>query len=317
MIARRLFVLLALIVLAIGAWLADYYRPSSLARGGFSTVVALAVSFALFKVLAEVLVARKLKDSRTRYSIRKALSVAFWVVAAGVVVRIWIPDPQALIVAYGLVGAGVAIALQDLFKSIAGGLVLFLGGTYRVGDRIAVGATQGDVIDFGMLNTTLLEIGQWVGGDQATGRITTIPNGNVLSLPVHNYTKDHGFLWDEIVIPITYDSDWKRAESELRDLVTAMTAADTKAAEAEVQKLEEKYYLSPRNIEPAVFIAPNDNWIAFHIRYVAKVRDRRLVRDKLSHAILEAIERNERVKIASQTLVLSAAPPQAAGDAVE
>lgn len=302
--SRRLAVLLVLVVLAAAGRLAEYYGPSQLTHGLFQTLLALAIAYALFRVIAEQVGARRIRDAKTRYALRKALSVTFWAVSVIAIVRIWVPDPQALMVAYGLVGAGVAIALQDLFKNIAGGFVLFLGGAFRVGDRIAVGALRGDVIDVGMLYTSLLEIGEWVDGDQATGRISIFPNGLVLSSTVHNYTKDHGFLWDEIVLPITYDSDWKTAQERIREIVSEATSKDTDAAKREVQRLEEKYYLSPRNIEPAVFIAPNDNWIAFHIRYVTRVRDRRLVRDRLSHEILAMIERRPDIHIASQTLML-------------
>jgi small-conductance mechanosensitive channel len=61
-----------------------------------------------------------------------------------------------------------------------------------------------------MLYTTILEIDEWVAGDQPTGRLSMIPNSYVLSNITNNYTKDFNFIWDEIAIPILYSSDWRR-----------------------------------------------------------------------------------------------------------
>ena len=60
--------------------------------------------------------------------------------------------------------AGIAIALQDLFKNIAGVAILFLTGLYRVGDRIEINSKTGDVMEIGILYATILEIKDWVSG---------------------------------------------------------------------------------------------------------------------------------------------------------
>lgn len=307
--SRRIVSLVVLVLLSVGAWLLNLYWPSVLAQRAFQTALAVAVSHGLFRVVAEGVALNRVRDAKTRYTLRKALGVSFWIVSAAAVMRVWVADPQAITVAYGLVGAGVAVSQQDLFKNLAGGMVLFFGGPYRIGDRIAVGAYRGDVIDVGMLYTSLLEIGEWVDADQATGRITVLPNGMLLSGTVHNYTKDHAFLWDEIVLPISFDSDWGKGADRIRLLVEELTRDDTELARSEVERLEEKYFLSPRNMEPSVFVSPNENWITFHIRYVAEVRDRRIVKDLLSKAVLELIQDSDDLKLGYNSLVVTKPTP--------
>lgn len=158
-------------------------------------------------MLLEGLVSKQIKDSKSRYSFRKTTQLLFFLVSFIIVLRVWIPNPQALLVAYGLIAAGVAVALQDVFKNFAGALSILLSGIYRVGDRVEINGKYGDVIDIGPFYTTLIELREWVDGDQTTGRILFLPNGQVLSYTVHNYTKEHNFIWDEIALPITYDSD--------------------------------------------------------------------------------------------------------------
>ena len=271
----------------------------------FYTSLTLTLAYLVLKLLLEGLLSRNIRDARTRYSFRKTTQILFALVSFIVILRIWIPNPQALLVAYGLVAAGVAIALQDVFKNFAGALAILLTSIYRVGDRIEINGKYGDVIDIGIFYTSLLELREWVHGDQTTGRITLIPNGLILNTPVHNYTKDHNFIWDELSLPITYNSDWARAVEMIRTIVETRTGEATKRAERGISHLEEKYYLSKRNIEPTIFVTPTDNWIMLHIRYVVDVRERRLAHNEIMKLILESIQTAPDITIASQTMTIS------------
>ncbi|WML67626.1 MAG: hypothetical protein METHP_01169 [Methanoregula sp. SKADARSKE-2] len=136
------------------------------------------------------------------------------------------------------------------------------------------------------MTTTLFETGGWVGGDQPSGRVTLIPNGKVITQQVHNYTKDHSFIWDELTIPISYDSDWKQAREIILEIIRREAAENTKQAETEIDRLGEKYYFPGKNLEPSVYITPTDNGITFSIRYVTPVMDRRINRNRMYSLIL-------------------------------
>jgi small-conductance mechanosensitive channel len=181
------------------------------------------------------------------------------------------------------------------------------GNLYRVGDRIEIGGETGDVMDIGIMNTTMMELRGWIDSDQATGRITSIPNGKVITTQVHNYTKDHSFLWDEIMIPITYASNWKKAKEVMLDIVTRETVEIVKEAEAEIEKIGETYYLPRRMVEPAVYLTPTDNWITFHVRYVTRVKERRAFRTRISEMILEKVQEYPDISISSTTTTVTLA----------
>jgi small-conductance mechanosensitive channel len=302
---KKIITFFVLSAIAALAWLVKLKYGLTYSDKLFYSFVAISASYFFLKLLLEGVISQRIKESKARYSFRKTTQLLFMLVSFIIVLRIWIPNPQALLVAYGLVGAGVAISLQDVFKNFAGALSIFLSGIYRVGDRIEMNGKCGDVIDIGPFYTTLIELREWIDGDQTTGRILFLPNGQVLSYPVHNYTKEHNFLWDEIALPITHDSDWKKAIDIIQGIVKQETSATTKQVEQEISHLEETYYLSKRNIEPAIFITPTENWIMLRIRYVADVRDRRLVRNKLSGLILDAIQKSTGITIASETLTIT------------
>lgn len=288
-------------------WLVDrYYYSDAHLVSGFYTFLALAIIYLIFKIGLEHVLVRRIRDAKTKYSVKKALSIVYILIFVAILIQIWVTNNQALLVSYGLIAAGIAVSLQDFFKNFVGGFVIFLTGVYRVGDRIEIDDKYGDVIDIGLSYTTMLEIRGWVNGDQATGRLTIIPNGYVLSKPVNNYSKDHSFLWDEISIPVTYDSDWKWAAEKLLSIVKEETAAVTAKAEVQMASIMEKYYMSKRAVEPTVFVSVTDNWILLSFRYITDYRDRRALRSKLAGHILDMIESSGgRVKVSSETLTVS------------
>ena len=294
-------ILILWIVTTIVLWVANYFYPLEYFEKGFYTFLALSVIYLIFKLILQGKISKTIQDKKTKYSISKIISVLYLVVFIAVLIMIWAKDASQLTVATGLAGAGIAIALQDLFKNAAGGIMLFFTGLYRVGDRIEINGKSGDVMDIGIMFTTLLEIKDWVSGDQATGRLVTIPNGYILSNTVNNYTKDHNFIWDEIQLPISYSSDWQFAYDKILEIVTNETKEIVEHANKDISKLEEKYYLDKRSAEPAIYLSATDNWISFTIRYPTMVRNRRFLRHKITRLILDELARN-KIKISSSTV---------------
>jgi len=298
---KKEFVLILWVIPSIVLWIANYFYPLEYFENGFYTFLALSVIYLIFKIILQERLSKKIQDKKTKYSISKLISVLYIGVFFAVLIAIWSKDATQLTVASGLAGAGIAIALQDLFKNAAGGVILFLTGLYKVGDRIEINGKSGDVMDIGIMYTTLLEIKDWVSGDQATGRLVTMPNGAVLSNTVNNYTKDHDFIWDEIQLPISYSSDWQFAYDKILEIVNNETKEIVEHANNDISKLEEKYYLDKRSAEPAIYLSATDNWISFTIRYPTMVRNRRFLRHKITRLILDELARN-KIKISSSTV---------------
>jgi len=305
---RRITLLVAFIIASALFWFANFRYPHKYLQRGFETFLAFAIVYFFFALVFEEAVAKRIKMPKTRFSFRKSVSVLNLVFFSIIVVTIWVENIQNLLIAYGLIGAGVAIALQDFFKNLLGGIIIFVTGIYRVGDRIEIASKYGDVVDIGLLYTTLMEIKEWVAGDLPTGRLTIFPNGYVISNTLNNFTKDHDFIWDEISIPITYGSDWEEAVTIIQSIVKKETKNITDQAGKEISRLGEKYYFSKQAVEPAIFLTLTDNWITFNIRYITEVRERRLLHNKLSQMILSEIQKSKNIKVASSTLSIVGFP---------
>ncbi len=257
------------------------------------------------KYLLDRWVASKIFAKKAQFSFRRVIDIISALIVFLAILMIWIEDPTTLIVSTGILGAGIAIALQDLFRNLAGGILAMVTNIYRIGDRIEVNGKYGDVLGVGLFNTTLLEIKEWINGDQATGRICVIPNSVVLSGTIHNYTKEFNFIWDEITVPITYESDWHQAYDKISAIIQRETQKTAEEADEALKQLGNRYYLTRRQAEPSIFVTITDNWIEFNIRYVTDVATRRAVATRLSRLIIEEIQKSKNIHVASATLTVS------------
>jgi small-conductance mechanosensitive channel len=295
-------VLLVATTITTAIW---FFFPEQMTYRIFASVLAITVIYSIFSLLLDTVFRKKISDTKSRYTATKVISVLEILLMAVIVARIWVEDVSTLVVFFGIIGAGVAIALQDVFKNFAGSITILLSGTYSVGDRIEIDGRYGDVMDIGIMNTTMMELRSWVDGDQATGRLTIVPNGKVITSPVNNYTKDHSFIWDEIQVPVTYRSDWRRAIEIITTIARTETAEINRLANREIEEIGEKYYLPKRDIEPAVYVRITDNWIMLSVRYVTNARERRIMHARLSRLILEALEKESTIEVSSTTMEVS------------
>jgi len=310
-VKREYTLFLVLLVATIAASAVWFFFPELVTYRLFLSVLAITLIYSIFSLMLDTIFRKKITDTRTRYTATKVISVLEIVLMAIIIARIWIQDFSTLVVFFGIIGAGLAIALQDVVRNFAGSISIILSGAYTVGDRIEIDGRYGDVMDIGIMNTTMMELRSWVDGDQATGRLTIVPNGKVITTPVNNYTKDHSFIWDEIQVPVTYRSDWRRAVEIIISLAQHETAEINRLAEKEIEEIGEKYYLPRRDIEPAVYIRITDNWIMLSVRYVTKARERRIMHARMSRLILEAIEKEKGIEVSSSTMEVSIIQKQA------
>ncbi len=192
----------------------------------------------------------------------------------------------------GLIGAAITFALQEVVLSFAGWLGIFFGKFYFFGDRIKLGNIVGDVIDIGFFRTTLLECGDWVDGDLYNGRIVRIANSFVFKEPVYNYNSDFKFLWDEIKLSLTHESDYEEAQKIIDKTIKKISIIDDEDSDKSVidewNKITNKYFVEPAETNPLVSfsLAVDRNAIEFTIRYIVDYKKRRITKNKILNEIL-------------------------------
>ncbi len=174
--------------------------------------------FYIFKTISHRIIHRYIKDLRAKYFARKRIDYILFAIAAFFIFRLWILDIGSLGTFLGLLSAGVAVALKDPLMNLAGWMFILWRKPFTVGDRIQIGPHKGDVIDIRAFQFTLLEIENWVKAEQSTGRVIHIPNSRVFTEMVANYTQSFEFIWNEIPVLITFESNYKKAKKLLLDI---------------------------------------------------------------------------------------------------
>jgi small-conductance mechanosensitive channel len=253
---------------------------------------------------------RHIKRTEVRYRVRKLVTFLGYLVGVLFMTVIFSDQLGQLTVAFGVAGAGVAFALQEVIVSIAGWVAISLGHFYQIEDRVQLGGIMGDVIDIGILRTTLMECGDWVNADLYNGRIVRVANSFVFKEPVFNYSADFPFLWDEITLPVKYGSDCRMARNILQRVVEEVVGDHTACARAAWKGVIERYMVvEDERVEPVVTLVANDNWMEFTVRYVVDYKRRRITKDRIFTRILEAFDQADgRVAIASTTIQIVETP---------
>lgn len=271
-------------------------------------IIGVAFIWILIKLIQRNLFS-KIQDNDNRYKAKKFGSFIGYFLTLVLLTVVFSDKLGGLTMALGVAGAGIAFALQEVIASFAGWLAIMFGGFYKTGDRVQVGGIKGDVMDIGVLRTTIMETGQWVDGDLYNGRIVLIANSFVFKEPVFNYSGDFPFLWDEIKIPIQYGSNYDKTKEILLEIGNNVAGDLTQQSKEKWTELQNKFRLEDAQTEPLVSLIANDNWVEFTLRYVVSYKKRRATKTELFTQILKSIEATKgEIKFASATFHLVEAP---------
>jgi len=278
---------------------------------GLKIVLSIAVGvigWLAYRAVTEI-IKRRIKDQYYMHMLRTLTRNALFLASSVIILIIWLGASSNISIAMGIFGAGIAFASQEVIGSFAGYINIISSSIYRIGDRVHIGDVTGDVMDISILRTTVMEIGEWVKADQYTGRIVTIANRAVFSAPVYNYTQHWGYLWDEITLPVTYTSDWRRASEIMHEHGQKYSEALQADANAGLSKMIEHYPLQQTQVEPTIYLMMTDNWVEITLRYIVRARERRKVKALLHRELLQHFEEIDNITIASTTIEIVGFPP--------
>ena len=255
----------------------------------------------VFRFVGMRILLRRTDDVRVHYRWGKTLTYITVVFGIILVARVWFEGIQSLATFLGLLSAGIAIALKDLIANIAGWFFIISRRPFDVGDRIQIGENAGDVIDIGVFQFTLLETGNWVDADQSTGRMIQNPNMLVFTQPMANYTKGFAYIWNEIPVLVTFESNWKKAKGILLDIVNNQLEHLDKAVEKQIKQAAKQFMIFYSVLTPTVYTSVKDCGVMLTIRYICEPRKRRGTEQTIWEKILEEFAECEDIDFAYPT----------------
>jgi small-conductance mechanosensitive channel len=215
--------------------------------------------------------------------------------------RTWFEGFQSLSTFLGLLSAGVAIALKDPLVNLAGWAFIIWRKPFGVGDRIQLGDYQGDVIDQRLFAFTLMEIGNWVDAEQSTGRVIHVPNGKVFNEGLANYSRGFQYIWDEIPVLVTFESNWRKAKQILLEIGRKHGESLSESAEERIRRAARKFMIFYTKLTPTVYTCVKDCGVMLTIRYLCEPRQRRTNQQAIWEDILDAFEKCNDIDFAYPT----------------
>lgn len=276
-----------------------------LATDDIGTNVALTLlvvlSLWLVRKMVRRLIFRAVDDRALQYRWGKAVSYATAALGVVFIATLWVDGLRQVGTFLGLFSAGLAIALKDVLVDVAGWLILMTKPPFAPGDRIQIGPHAGDVVDISVLHFTLLEIGNWVEADQSTGRIVRIPNAKILTDPIANYTSEFPYLWHEIPVVVTFESNWRKAKKLLLGIVLEATHESSKRAEEALRRQPNQMLISYATTTATVYTSVLDHGICLTMRFLTEPRKRRDAHQALWEAVLDAFQAEPDIDLAYPT----------------
>jgi len=264
------------------------------------TVIVLAVYFLLRTILVR-LAARRIRDLSRKYIATKTITYLLGIFAVIALLRIWLGGAAGLATYLGLLSAGIAIALQDPLTNLAAWLYIISAKPFAIGDRIHINDRGGDVVDLGLFVFTINEIGNWVDADQSTGRVIRIPNNWVFKHACANYTQGFNFIWNELPVTVTFESNWQEARDILTHVAEQHSAVKSEYAANQIRKAAAKFLILYDKLSPIVWTSVAANGVTLTIRYLCEPRRRRSSTAKMWEEILREFAKRDDIDFAYPT----------------
>ncbi len=248
------------------------------------------------------LVRRRIADTKVQYRWRRVLTSTTGLFLVLFLWETWFTGFESFATFAGIIGAGLAVAMHDTVANMTGFAFILMRRPFEVGDRIEIGGTVGDVIDVRLFQFTVLEVGNWVDADQGTGRIVHVPNGLVLREKTANFTHGFDYIWHEIPVLLTFESNWKKAKTVLEEILQGEAFQVAEDARRQVRQTASRYLIHHGKLTPIVYTTVRDSGVLLTMRYLTKVKRRRGTEEHIWEAILERFAEHADLEFAYPTI---------------
>ena len=262
----------------------------------------LIITLILLKKLIHQVIRKQIKSNKTIYKWKRTSNSVLMLLGLLILGFLWFSSLGSFTAFIGLVTAALAFALRDIVTDLAGYVFVMIRRPFQVSDRIQIGETKGDVLQIEWFQITLLEVGNWVNQDQSTGRIIYMPIGQVLTQTIFNYTAGFDWIWNEISVLMTFESNWEKAKKIILDIIAKQDLEMNQSIEKKLKKAMQHHLIEYSNIKPIVYTNTTDSGINLTVRYLCPPKMRRISEHNFWESLLKTFGTNESLSMAYPTI---------------
>ena len=265
-----------------------YFNDNPIIYKSFLSLIILLIYIKLIRIINRLLF-KTIKDNNLYYMTRKRLYYLHSVIIIVIFVILWSESRLDLTIYVGFISAGIAIALREIFTNLAALIIIVIQKTFEVGDRIMVNDRVGDVIDQKIFHFVIMEI--------STGKVVHIPNNYIFLHPISNANKGFGYIWGEIEVRLTVESEWEVAKERFEIILNKHVYHIAAEATDKVREASKKYRIHDQNLNPKVYMAVKDGVIILTMRYLTDPRQSKVIEDRIWSEILLYVKGNDSVHL--------------------
>lgn len=276
--------------------LLEFLSENTTSRKLLISAILILINFIVVQLTSKVLF-KTIKNTSTYYNLKKRFYYLFTAILIVMIILLWSESKLDLTTYMGFISAGIAIALREIFTNIAAWFIIVFQKPFEVGDRITVNGQTGDIIDIRLFQIVVVEVSSRDFGEQSTGRIVHIPNNFIFIHAITNANKGFEYIWNEIEVRLTLDSDWEEAKKMLGEIINRHAQHMTKEAEDKLYEASKKYMLYYNNLTPIVFLNVKPGFILLNVRYLCEPRQARVTENDIWKEILIAAKENDNITL--------------------
>ena len=269
-------------------------------RRGLVSQLLVLLAIVLAIVLAAVVITRIIQrsfrdpgDRKRLHQVRVVAEIAVQATGVLAILLVVFGPPTQLSTIIGLTTAGLTVALKDFIVAFFGWFALIGRNGVRIGDWVEIEGVSGEVIEIGLLKTTLLEMGNWASTGHHTGRRVSFMNTFAIENHYFNFSTVGQWLWDELHVTLPAGCDPYAAVAEIRALAEKETEADARAAEQDWERVTRQYGSHSFSASPAADLRPVAEGLEVIVRYITRAPQRYEMKSKLFAAIVDLLRKPE------------------------
>ena len=242
------------------------------------------------------------KETSIIYNRRRATRYIFSILGLIAILPVFYSRIIYLPTILAFTGAGLVISFKDITLNFVSWFLIHSNNGFSLGDRIEIDGVQGDVVNIGIMRFTILEVNKDDNSEQSTNRLIHIPNHFTIIKKVHVSSGKMEFIWDELKLKITLESDFEKAEKICNECLKDILGNNDLKSEIEdrFRGLSENYWLKIGITTPIVYTCIEDRYILFSLRYLTRIQEKRDIRSKLSRKLLSEIKKFPEIEIFGQ-----------------